>query len=368
MADIGQQIDKWLTAKRKTRGKKQNASSKYKKIDLTPEAAAVYADENAKKNNTSVAKEKALNQRAIDRDNAIEEATYLKEQPLTNMINEGGLVTGGGTPQVNPVIPQAKTVSAAAAPLDAKINEEMAKANENQKVIDEASKEGETNTNGNDSKTGEGTNSGQSNPPVSEAEKNYYNKAAMSIWDAYFAGKFGKPGSKEAKNTATYFTIDALANAAKNMGRSIGNVGAQFTGGAIDNGQNESDWSKRRDAILDEEIQKEREGVGSAASRQAESEKLDIEAKKIRNAYTPAQLENQLAMFQKELEMADINLDMAHSKTDLINFIKKDPNYAKSPFKMALVSYLTQAGTAGATQDASKTLSDAMNWILTIAK
>lgn len=365
--DIGQQIDKWLTAKRKTRGKKQNASSKYKKIDLTPEEAAVYADENAKKNNTSVAEEKALNQRAIDRDNAIEEATFAKDHPNWNMISEGGLVTGGGTPQVNPVIPQAKTVSAAATP-DAKVNEEMTKAQENQKVIDEASKEDATNTDGYDFKIGDKIDGGQSNPPTSKAEEDYYNKAAMSIWDAYYAGAFGEPGSKKAKNTATYFTIDALAKAAKNMGRSIGNVGAQFTGGAIDNGHDESDWSKRKDAILAEEIKKETEGVGSAASRQAESEKLDIEAKKIRNAYTPAQLENQIAMFKKELEMADINLDLAHSKTDLINFIKKDPNYAKSPFKMGLVSYLTQSGTAGATQDASKTLSDAMNWILTIAK
>ena len=120
--------------------------------------------------------------------------------------------------------------------------------------------------------------------------------------------------------------------------------------------------------MLSEEIQKEKEGVGSAASRQAESESLDNQSKRIRNAYTPKQLENQIAMFEKELEMAGINLDMAHSKTDLINFIKNDPDYTNSPFKMGLVAYLTQAGAAGAANNASKTLSDAINWILTIAK
>ena len=193
------------------------------------------------------------------------------------------------------------------------------------------------------------------------SSKNNYNKAMMSIWDAYRAGEIDK-------ETAGYFTIDAIATLAKNLGRSIGNVGAQFSGGTIDNGHDESKWGQRQNAMMSEEIQKEKEGVGSAASRQAESESLDNQSKRIRNAYTPKQLENQIAMFEKELEMAGINLDMAHSKTDLINFIKKDPDYTNSPFKMGLVAYLTQTGAAGAANDASKTLSDAINWILTIAK
>ena len=198
-------------------------------------------------------------------------------------------------------------------------------------------------------------------PPEVIDSKNKYNKSMMSIWDAYRAGEIDK-------ETAGYFTIDAIATLAKNLGRSIGNVGAQFSGGTIDNGHDESKWGQRQNAMLSEEIQKEKEGVGSAASRQAESESLDNQSKRIRNAYTPKQLENQIAMFEKELEMAGINLDMAHSKTDLINFIKKDPDYTNSPFKMGLVAYLTQTGAAGAANDASKTLSDAINWILTIAK
>ena len=201
----------------------------------------------------------------------------------------------------------------------------------------------------------------ENDSPEVIASKNKYNKSMMSIWDAYRAGEIDK-------ETAGYFTIDAIATLAKNLGRSIGNVGAQFSGGTIDNGHDESKWGQRQNAMLSEEIQKEKEGVGSAASRQAESESLDNQSKRIRNAYTPAQLENQIAMFEKELEMAGINLDMAHSKTDLINFIKKDPDYTNSPFKMGLVAYLTQTGAAGAANNASKTLSDAINWILTIAK
>src|SRR5574344_1397731 len=191
--------------------------------------------------------------------------------------------------------------------------------------------------------------------------KNKYNKSMMSIWDAYRKGEI-------SKETAGYFTIDAIATLAKNLGRSIGNVGAQFSGGTIDNGHDESKWGQRQNALLNEEIGIEKEGMGGASGRQAESEKLDIEAKKIRNAYTPAQLEQQIEMFKKDLEMADINLDMAHSRTDLINFIKKSPDYAKSPFKMGLVAYITQAGAAGAANNASKTLGDAINWMLTLIK
>ena len=201
----------------------------------------------------------------------------------------------------------------------------------------------------------------ENDTPKQAEAKGKYNKSMMSIWDAYRNGDIDK-------ETAGYFTIDAIANLAKNLGRSIGNVGAQFSGGTIDNGHNESAWEQRKNALLNEEIGKETESIGGAAGRQAQSETLDLEAKKIRNAYTPAQLEQQIEMFKKDLEMADINLDMAHSRTDLINFIKNDPNYANSPFKMGLVAYLTQAGAAGAANSASKTLGDAINWVLTLAK
>lgn len=194
----------------------------------------------------------------------------------------------------------------------------------------------------------------------SEPDKNY-KKSMMSIWDAYRAGLIDK-------ETAGYFTIDAIATLAKNLGRSIGNVGAQFSGGTIDNGHDESKWGQRQKAVMEEEIQKELEGLGSKASRQAESESLDNEAKRIRNAYTPKQLEQQIEMFKKELEMADINLEMAHSKTDLIKFIKSDPDYANSPFKMGMVAYLTQNGVGGAVNNASSTLLDAMNWAITLVK
>ena len=220
------------------------------------------------------------------------------------------------------------------------------------KTVPGSTSAGDGNNGGSDDSGGGG---GESGPDEN------YKKSMMSIWDAYRNGLI-------SKETAGYFTIDAIATLAKNLGRSIGNVGAQFSGGTIDNGHDESKWGQRQKAVLNEEIQKELEGLGSKASRQAESESLDNQAKKIRNAYTPKQLEQQIEMFKKELEKAEIDLDMAHSRTDLINFIKKDPDYANNPFKMGMVAYLTQKGVGGAADNASGTLLDAMNWLITLVK
>ena len=102
-------------------------------------------------------------------------------------------------------------------------------------------------------------------PPKVKAAKNRYNKATMSIWDAYYNGEFGMDENgnptEDAKRTAAYFTIDAIANLAKNLGRGIGNVGAQFSGGTIDQGHDESMWEQRRDAIFNQELTGEAESI-----------------------------------------------------------------------------------------------------------
>lgn len=207
-----------------------------------------------------------------------------------------------------------------------------------------------------DDASGDGGGDGDDGGGSSEPDKNY-KKSMMSIWDAYRNGLIDK-------ETAGYFTIDAIATLAKNLGRSIGNVGAQFSGGTIDNGHDESKWGQRQNALLNEEIGKETESLGGAAGRKAESESLDNQAKKIRNAYTPKILEQQIEMFKKELEKAKIDISKAQNTQDIIEYIKSDPNYVNSPFKMATVAYLSQTGVGGAV----KTGADAMNWLLTVFK
>ena len=377
-------------------GKKQKASSEYKKLDLNPEELEVYAEANAAKNGTTPEEEKKKIQSEIlgkgswvlesgEADKILQKATG-KENPTEEDVQK---IIQGIIDNPYPSIGEAKGNQG-----DDHVNNpdkldtaEITKLQQETKKLFgqkdsytpeeiEAAKNSAGITKEVPGSTSAGSISANNaltdsvsaavtpkkdDPPGVVEDKNKYNKAMMSIWDAYRNGEI-------SKETAGYFTIDAIATLAKNLGRSIGNVGAQFSGGTIDNGHDESKWGQRQNALLNEEIGKETESLGGAAGRKAESEKLDLEAKKIRNAYTPAQLEQQIEMFKKELEMADINLDVAHSRTDLINFIKKDPKYAKSPFKMGLVAYLTQAGAAGAANNASKTLGDAINWILTIAK
>ena len=94
----------------------------------------------------------------------------------------------------------------------------------------------------------------ENDTPEEHNAKGKYNKSMMSIWDAYRNDDIDK-------ETAGYFTIDAIANLAKNLGRSIGNVGAQFSGGTIDNGHDTSMWEQRRDSMFNTELQKETEEV-----------------------------------------------------------------------------------------------------------
>ena len=113
--------------------------------------------------------------------------------------------------------------------------------------------ENEVNTTMSDSVSDAVTPKENDTPKQAEA-KGKYNKSMMSIWDAYRAGDIDK-------ETAGYFTIHAIATLAKNLGRSIGNVGAQFSGGTIDNGHDTSMWEQRRDSMFGTELQKETEEV-----------------------------------------------------------------------------------------------------------
>lgn len=110
--------------------------------------------------------------------------------------------------------------------------------------------------------------------PKEEEAKNKYKTSMMSIWDAYHNGLIDK-------STAGYFTIDAIATLSKNLGRDIGNIGAQYAGGAIDNNKDTSLWEQRRDELLGEEIGMEKEELGGKAGRKAESEILDNELKEL---------------------------------------------------------------------------------------
>lgn len=198
--------------------------------------------------------------------------------------------------------------------------------------------------------------------------KNKYKNQSMSIWDAYYNGEFGEPGSEEAKNTRNYFIVDAIAKFASNMGRSIGNIGAQYSGGTIDNNKDVSKWEEVRDTLGSEELQTAKEQLGGQAGRKAESELQSIESQKLANAraeiinkYTPAQIEAQTQMLYKELEMAGINIDLATSKKAVIDYIKSKPNWESNPYYIYLVSSLAQSGVGGTVQTAGNVISSVVD-------
>ena len=113
--------------------------------------------------------------------------------------------------------------------------------------------ENEVNTTMSDS-VSEAVTPKENDTPEEHNAKGKYNKSMMSIWDAYRNGEI-------SKETAGYFTIDAIATLAKNLGRSIGNVGAQFSGGTIDNGHDTSMWEQRQNKLFNTELQAESEEV-----------------------------------------------------------------------------------------------------------
>lgn len=185
--------------------------------------------------------------------------------------------------------------------------------------------------------------------------KNAYNKATASIWDAYYNGDIDK-------STAVYFTIDAIAKLAGNLGKRIGNVGAQFTGGTIDNNFETSDWENRRDQLLNEANQMQAEELGGPAARKAESEKLanegaalgnasqeiQNEVAKIRANYTDEQIQQQIAMMDKQLEQMGLNIENMEDARTFVETLKQKPENERTWLDNLMIAWMSQSGVNAA--------------------
>ena len=250
--DFSQPYDEYLKNFRKTHHpsaqamsedqykQKQAEIASNKKIGLSPEAAQVYAEANAVKNGTTPEEEAAKNQAAINRDNYPDvddtRAIGATKEELDHMLQNGQISRAAYEKQL--------------ADLNTpEVQEEMARGEKkaDETVWDSTNREVANSVS-------DAVTPKEDDPPEVVQNKNNYNKSMMSIWDAYRNGEI-------SKETAGYFTIDAIATLAKNLGRSIGNVGAQFSGGTIDNGHDTSMWEQRRDSMFNTELQKETEGV-----------------------------------------------------------------------------------------------------------
>lgn len=185
--------------------------------------------------------------------------------------------------------------------------------------------------------------------------KKAYNKATASIWDAYYNGDIDK-------STAVYFTIDAIAKLAGNLGKRIGNVGAQFTGGTIDNNFETSDWENRRDQLLNEANQMQAEELGGPAARKAESEKLANEGAALGNVsqeiqnqvasiranYTDEQIRQQIAMMDKQLEQMGLNIENMEDARTFVETLKQKPENERGWLDNLMIAWMSQSGVNAA--------------------
>lgn len=185
--------------------------------------------------------------------------------------------------------------------------------------------------------------------------KKAYNKATASIWDAYYNGDIDK-------STAVYFTIDAVAKLAGNLGKRIGNVGAQFTGGTIDNNFETSDWENRRDQLLNEANQMQAEELGGPAARKAEAETLanegaalgnvsqeiQNEVASIRANYTDEQIRQQIAMMDKQLEQMGLNIENMEDARTFVETLKQKPESERTWLDNLMIAWMSQSGVNAA--------------------
>lgn len=88
------------------------------------------------------------------------------------------------------------------------------------------------------------------------------------IQQAYYDGTIDK-------GTRDYMMADTIAKFARNTGRDIGNIGAQFTGGTVNNNFETSDWDKRNEELFKQQTSAEAAGIANSdKEREATSQNL----------------------------------------------------------------------------------------------
>lgn len=195
-----------------------------------------------------------------------------------------------------------------------------------------------------------------------QKQKKRYEKSMYGILDAMKNGDIDT-------STGIYFMLDALSKAAKNTGVDIGNIGAQFTGGTINNNKEQSLWEQRRNKMFENQLQAETESEeGSPAWRAAQhdfnaltTEQQEIFANDIDNwikenikELSVADADTRNKMLQKQLEAMGYKNLQLQGDTDLFadvinNYIQGNSGSALMGAKIR--NWLT-SGNIGATVNA----------------
>lgn len=141
--------------------------------------------------------------------------------------------------------------------------------------------------------------------PAAQAEAAKYK--VKSIMDAYYDRDFGDPDSDEAKSTRNFMIADTIAKFLRNTGKDIANIGAQYTGGEIDNSREESMWDARNKEMA-------KQGISAEAATVENSDK-NIERQLQQNVINSGKLSNE----QKNYIVSaarQINTMMKNAKTN----------------------------------------------------
>lgn len=121
-----------------------------------------------------------------------------------------------------------------------------------------------------------------------------------SIMDAYYDGDIDK-------NTRNFMIADSIAKFLRNTGKDIANIGAQYTGGAIDNSREDSMWDARNQEMA-------KQGISAEAATVENSDK-NIERQLQQNVINSGKLSNE----QKNYIVSaarQINTMMKNAKTN----------------------------------------------------
>ena len=142
------------------------------------------------------------------------------------------------------------------------------------------------------------TNNANADAKEQEAEATKYK--VKSIMDAYYDGDIDK-------NTRNFMIADSIAKFLRNTGKDIANIGAQYTGGAIDNSREDSMWDARNQEMA-------KQGISAEAATVENSDK-NIERQLQQNVINSGKLSNE----QKNYIVSaarQINTMMKNAKTN----------------------------------------------------
>lgn len=179
-------------------------------------------------------------------------------------------------------------------------------------------------------------------------------KYNLTIWDAYRNGAFGDPDSDEAKHNRDYYIIDAISNAARNMGQDQAAIAAAYGGGSYKPEYSQNKWDERVNELQAQNTSAEAaniDGSDKAVQRQVIGEQLESmdlaqQAQRINNA-SAADRQAAAKRYHEELKKLQVDgiIDQkkAQNLASVANMIQNG-GVTQSAFDQILGAGLNAAG------------------------